>query len=200
MNITDWIIIFEDLDSCCHDDYILIVTAVGTKNKPASTFTVNNSADFLALKPPFPQGDGAGGPPSAGAGGRGVVPLQIVITPFSGTQCSTFNAYGTSDEAYPVSGQLTLTGQPTQVGTTIYGPPNFTVWCIKFTNVPDGTWTLMVQDTHGNQSPPTNVTVAKTACGPQPLVSGDKFPVREVIEMHNGAKNHRAVLRQSVGG
>ncbi len=67
--------------------------------------------------------------------------------------CSTFMAYGTSDESYTVTGTMGNTSTNTPYnGTPLQGPPNNQTWVFQFSNLPVGTncYTFGVTDTGGN--------------------------------------------------
>jgi hypothetical protein len=76
---------------------------------------------------------------------------------------NSFVAYGISDRAYSMSGQM-INGQGTYAGTVLQGPPASQTWYIQFTGVPAGTgYTLTAWDTEGFADHSTNLTVLAPA-------------------------------------
>jgi hypothetical protein len=82
--------------------------------------------------------------------------------------CTTFTAYGSSDLANPVSGQMSHPTLGVYFGTTLQGPPDSSSWYIKFQGVAespgDPRYTLTVTDTEGLGDSSQGLTVDHRAC------------------------------------
>ena len=66
----------------------------------------------------------------------GCEPLRVVV--------------GTSDQSYPVTGQIYSSARGTFFGQVVQGPPDYSTYIIRFTGVPfDNGYTLTVSDCEG---------------------------------------------------
>jgi hypothetical protein len=136
-----WVIQFDDV---AKGDFYLEVTGVGA-NPDTIKISMNPKKQapvrfgifrLVVTDPPDPN------------------PPKPIIYPHD------FTVSGTSDLAFPVSGQIGGNALGTFFGTTLQGPPQDSNWTIQFTGIPTGNgYTITVSDTSGAgvQITPVNV-------------------------------------------
>ena len=152
-----WVIVFEGVPV---GEYTLEVRGVGVINPATSNFRVESGGSI---------------------GGR-----LIGINPSSGAMLGkSFVAAGTSDQPYPVSGQI-INPSGVYFGTTLQGPPGASAWYVQFNGVPAGTgYTLTVSDTEGNAVQAANLTVS----GPVPMPTTQSASPRRTLRERTTASH-----------
>ena len=136
-----WVIQFDDV---ANGEYYLEVTGVGAN---PDTIKITMGPKKTARE--------------------GFIPFRLVVTdppdpnpPKPIIYPHDFTVSGTSDLAYPVSGQIGGPKLGTFLGTTLQGPPQDSNWTIQFTGIPAGNgYYITVSDTSGAgvQISPVNV-------------------------------------------
>jgi hypothetical protein len=91
-----------------------------------------------------------------------------IVSPQRGDRlCLNFTAFGTSDLAFEVSGQVSSPTVGTFQGTTLQGPPATPNWVIQFVGVAEtqaSDYTLYVSDASGASNGVSNLDIKQIYC------------------------------------